>query len=262
MKYIIWIVLGFIALYFIYYIFVVTHEYFTDLNTQISFLNQTQAIEFISLDPDGYVSRFNQTDFKARGIKSPQDYTDLYLNKVIIPSDKQITQIENAITQGFKQINQIDTEDKIWVDINKFKSIPWKFIIVNSKQIDYGLPHTRYDTIVLHIDMISDSKFFIDTLIHEQLHVYQKLYPEDFEKYLQANNFVRDIKYIDSNIQYRSNPDIDEWIYRCGGEMYYSEYNSSNPKSINEVRYYPSNSYVYEHPREKSVYNLLEKLKI
>lgn len=266
MKYIIWISLSLIVLGIIYFIgvFVLDNEYFSQPDTNIIFLTQDQAIEFISSDPDGYVSRFNQLDYKARNINSPQDYTNLFVNNVIKPSSRQIALIENAIDQGYKLIAHIDSDDKIWLDIDKFINLPWKFIIIDSDltQIDFGLSHTRYNTIVLHSDIIANTSYFINTLIHEQLHVYQKVYPEDFEKYLIASNFTRHIKYTDTSILYRSNPDTDEWIYKCGGEdIYYSEYILPNPKSICDVRYWPINAYEYEHPREKSVYNLLQKVK-
>jgi hypothetical protein len=96
--------------------------------------------------------------------------------------------------------------------------------------------------------------------MHEQLHVYQKLYPKKFDLYLQKNNFVKSIKYIDSVIPYRSNPDTDHWIYSNNNQNYFSEYIGSNPKSIFDVKFSPLNNYKYEHPREKAVYELLEKL--
>ena len=86
------------------------------------------------------------------------------------------------------------------------------------------------------------------------------MYPEKFELYLQANNFIKSVKYIDSKIQYRSNPDTDDWIYTKSNQIYCSEYTTSNPKSIFDVKFSPFNTYKYEHPREKAVYDLLEKL--
>ena len=41
-----------------------------------------------------------------------------------------------------------------------------------------------------------------------------------------------------------------------------SKYNTLYPDTILDVKYYPKNSSKYEHPTEKSVYNLLEKIKI
>jgi len=226
----------------------------------IHFLTPSQAIEFISSDPDSYVGRFNQLDWKSRGISCLSDYTNLFSNTVIKPTNSQIEQIKSSVSKALELIDQIDIDDKIWVDIKLFKRLPWKFIITNTKQIDGGLPHTRYDTIVINQKQINSSINFVDTLIHEQLHVYQKMYPEKFDLYLQTNNFIKTIKYIDSEIPYRSNPDTDDWIYTKSNQIYCSEYIVSNPKSIFDVKFSPLNTYKCEHPREKAVYDLLEKL--
>ena len=261
MKYIIGLVILFI--YLIYFIFIITNEYFEDLNLEesdITFLIEDQVLKFIESDPDSYNKRFNLLDYKARKITSMQDYTNLYIGSVIIPTSLQIQQIRDSISEVYKLIDLISLKDKIWVDETKFKMLPWKFIIIDSRLIEQGLPHTRYDCIILNQNTINDSRNFIDTLLHEQLHVYQKVYPDNFDKYLLANNFVKHIKYIDTNILYRSNPDTDEWIYSKDGEIYCSKYKLNNPESIKDVEYYPINNCIYEHPREKAVYDLIEKL--
>lgn len=228
-----------------------------DNDNNIIFLNQTQAYNFIKSDPDGYVSRFNNLDYIARNISSTNTYLDLWRNAVIIPNEEQ----QKIIIKGINQVNVlIDKINVEWIDCNKLKNIPWKFIIINTNSIDLGLPHTRYDTIVINQSIINSSYNFIDTLLHEKLHVYQKLYPEDFNIYLETNGFKPYIKYIDSNIPYRSNPDTDEWIYELNGEIYVSNYKYLNPQTIADTFYKPVNSFDYEHPREKAVYDLLKTI--
>lgn len=226
----------------------------------IIFLSQDQAIQYISSDPDGYIERFNQLDWTARQITCLSDYANLFVGSVIKPTDKQVQQIKLSVKKALDHIAQIDSNDSKWIDLDLFRDIPWKFIIINSDQIDRGLPHTRYDTIVLHQKLINQSEKFVDTLLHEQLHVYQKLYPELFDIYLQTNGFTKVIKYIDSNIPYRSNPDTDDWIYKKNSKLYFSKYILANPKSIYDSKFYPINSPSYEHPREKAVYDLTKKL--
>jgi len=253
------IILCIIGLYFLFKARSKNIDHF-NFNPIIHFLSPNQAIEFISSDPDGYVRRFNKLDWKSRNITCSSDYTNFFIDSVIKPTNSQIQQIKSSISKGLELIDQIDLDDQVWVDTKLFKSLPWKFIITNTKQIDEGLPHTRYDTIVLNQNQINSSLNFVDTLIHEQLHVYQKLYPKKFDLYLQKNNFVKSIKYTDSEILYRSNPDTDDWIYSKSNKIYCSEYIVSNPKSIFDVKFSPFNTYKYEHPREKAVYDLVEKL--
>ncbi len=220
------------------------------------FLNQAQAYEFIASDPDGYVARFNNLDFQARGLINI-NYTDLFNDAVVIPNEIQ----EQIIIKSIHQVNKlIDTINVNWIDCTKLKNIPWKFIIINTNSIDLGLPHTRFDTIVINQSIINSSYDFINTLLHEKLHVYQKLYPEDFDIYLKSNEFEPHIKYINTNIPYRSNPDTDDWIYIRKGKKYVSRYRYTNPQTIAEVTYSPVNTCDYEHPREKAVYDLLKTI--
>jgi len=121
--------------------------------------------------------------------------------------------------------------------------------------------HTRLDTIIIPKNQIRLTEQFKNTLLHEKLHVYQKLYPNDFQIYLDNNNFIKLIQYNDQNNKYkcRANPDTDDWIYIKDDIIYKSEY-KTNIKSISDVIYTPINDSKYEHPREKAVYDLLDKI--
>ncbi len=236
-------------------------EHFDYTNTTITYLNQTQALEFIDSDPDGYVGRFNKLDYLARKLSpgSPHAYTNLFDGAVIIPDQVSHNQILNSINQANKLIDLIDPTNN-WIDKAKLKSLPWKFIIINTKAIDLGLPHTRWDTIVINKSIINNGSDFANTLLHEKLHVYQKLYPEDFDIYLKTNGFEPYAKYIHTDIPYRSNPDTDDWVYKCKGKIYVSKYKNQNPHTISDVEYKPINTCDYEHPREKAVYDLLKTI--
>lgn len=225
------------------------------------YLNQAQALEFIGSDPDGYVGRFNELDYQARNLTpaSPHTYTVLFVNSVIIPDHPTQNQIINSINRANKLIGLISSTNN-WINTTKLKDIPWKFIIINTRAIDLGLPHTRWDTIVIHKSIINDSAEFVNTLLHEKLHVYQKLFPEDFDIYLKTNGYERDHKYIDSSIPYRSNPDTDDWVYTREGKIYIAKYINTSPRTIADVQYTPTNTCDYEHPREKAVYDLLKAI--
>jgi single-strand DNA-binding protein len=185
---------------------------------------------------------------KEKIIKAPCDFTD--------EQREIITEcIENINNKLIPEINEC------WINISKLLEIPWKIGVINSSVYEQGLPHTRDDTIILPNNKINLSKEFMDTLLHEKLHIYQKTYPDDFNMYLKKNDYIKYKKYIDTNIKYRSNPDTDEWIYKKNGIIYVSEYINDKPKTILDVKYNPKNSCIYEHPREKSVYDLLNKIK-
>ena len=88
------------------------------------------------------------------------------------------------------------------------------------------------------------------TLVHEQVHIYQKMYPNELNYYLKKKNFKR-LKKKTKYENIRANPDLDNYIYKdANNEIYRASYNE-NPKSIEDITYYPFNQQFYEHPNER-----------
>jgi len=256
MEYILFLILFFLVILYLYKYKYYEYEYFNDI---IIFLTKEMTLEKILSDKDNYFSRFNTLDLLARNVITVKDYKHKIIKAPCDFTDEQ----REIITECIKNINNklIPEINESWIIISKLLDIPWKIGVINTNDYEEGLPHTRNDTIILPSSKISLSKEFMDTLLHEKLHIYQKTYPDDFNIYLEENNYIKYKKYIDADIQYRSNPDTDEWIYKKNGIIYVSEYINNNPKTILDVRYNPKNSCIYEHPREKSVYDLLNKIK-
>jgi len=139
-----------------------------------------------------------------------------------------------------------------WFDGKKANNILWKIGCIKGKLYEHGLPHTRGDIIVISKEKVNNytKKKLIKTLIHEKIHIYQKIYPNDVNKYLIENKFYK-IKKKDINDNIRANPDLDEWIYKdIKGNIYKAIYND-NPLSIEDITYSPKDNQSYEHPFEK-----------
>lgn len=92
----------------------------------------------------------------------------------------------------------------------------------------------------------------ITTIIHEKIHVYQRIYPELFRSALKTAGYVR-LRERKTEPLSRSNPDIDEYIYlnQKSQEMI-SVYNNDKPTSIMDIKY----STVSEHPYEEIAYSI------
>jgi hypothetical protein len=112
-----------------------------------------------------------------------------------------------------------------------------------------------------------DRKDFMNTLIHEKLHVYQKLYPADFQKYLDYHGFVKYARYGNglSQSDIAANPDTDEYVYAKKSGLkkvvYCGKYDFSTGKTgVKSIVHQPIDDPKYDHPRELAVYNLLENL--
>ena len=88
------------------------------------------------------------------------------------------------------------------------------------------------------------------TLMHEKVHIYQKIYKDHVEKYIKMNNFIK-IKERSSSDNIRANPDLDNWIYKDSNNNIYQAIYNNKPSSVEDITYLPFNSQSYEHPFEK-----------
>ena len=124
-------------------------------------------------------------------------------------------------------------------------------------------PHTRLDTIILNINQIKYYNFskLKKTLLHEKVHVYQKKYTEDVDKYIKINNFKK-VKKRNKFDNIRANPDLDDYIYIDNENNTYKGIYNLNPNSLEDVTYYPHNTQEYEHPFEKMAINLEKNIKL
>ena len=70
--------------------------------------------------------------------------------------------------------------------------IPWYICCTQGLSYENGVPHTRGNYIIISKEHIKnkDVNELANTLVHEKVHVYQKLYPDDVSKYLEKYNFL------------------------------------------------------------------------
>ena len=172
-------------------------------------------------------------------------------------------------------------------DSLKYKSlynIPWKLCKITTKLED-GMPHTHTDIIFLSNNFFrkNNDNGKIITLIHEKLHIYQRLYKDKTSKLYNNFNFSKVPK---KNINLRrTNPDLDSFDYNYKDVLIYSEYQddaktlsdvdtkfitieTDKNKEIREIQNLAKEGYQNEHPNEifasmisdKIVNNKLEKV--
>ena len=192
-------------------------------------------------------------DLKVRNVES----IDEYKNKIKNTCSNIDSVMFTKLLYSTNKINKIlEKYNIIGFNGNKAANIKWKIGLINDSIYENGLPHTRNDVIIITKQVLNSYRLET-TLIHEKIHVYQKLYPDDIKEYLNTNNFK--ISRPKTN-NVRANPDIDEFIYKdSNGNEMYCEYNE-NPKSIFDVIYYPNNSVSNEHPLEYMAYNIESEL--
>jgi hypothetical protein len=215
----------------------------------IIFLSKEQLNDILLKNEDNYYQRFFDLDLKARKINSIKDYQS-YIQQSVGNGD---TSIKEKVLKGIQKANTFfDHVDFEYFHGKKINQIPWKIGFVQNKLYENGLPHTRKDIIILNQENVKHSSLhnLIKTLIHEKIHVYQKIYPNDVKKYIQLKKFKK-IKRRESFDQIRANPDLDDYIYQDEFYNTYKALYNKHPSSIEDITYYPRNNQSYEHPNEK-----------
>jgi hypothetical protein len=253
----IFIIILFLILFI--YIFIIDYnkfknkELFSDsyLNqNNINFLNIKDSLFILKNDDDNYFKSFYKLDYISRKISCIEDY---YLS-----IDKSVDQFTNNEKNKIIKCTQY-ADNKLrkiyfdWFNGNKCSKIKWNMICIKGKLYENGLPHTRSNFIIISKDDVNNFSInkLTKTLIHEKVHIYQKIYKEDTEKYLNEYKFKK-YKYREENSNIRANPDIDKWIYKDEfNNIYCAKYINNKPESIESIEYEPYNSQSYEHPFEK-----------
>lgn len=226
-------------------------EYFKNDNFKLLTKNELQNI--LTNNVDNYYDRFTNLDLKVRNVNSSDEYI-----KQIIDDCYECNSLDySKILIAINKVNNVLKEYKIiGFDGKKALNIIWKIGVINGTKYENGLPHTRGDVIIIPKNILNSYRLK-NILLHEKIHVYQKIFPDDIKLYLDNNGFTFSREKTD-NI--RANPDIDTNIYKnkYGQEMMciYNNY----PKKILDVSYLPNNDMTNEHPLEYMAYTIESEL--
>lgn len=217
--------------------------------------NQAPKIEFIDqdyfndiVDNAQYFNRMNQLDLVARDISSINSYKKLYKDGYKSFSDEE----RNILITMTNQLNNI-----LKTKYKNIYSIPWKFAKLDFN-LEKGYPHTHSDVIILSMTFFNlDNATMIETLLHEKIHIYQRLYPLYTQDLISSWNFQL-IDRIENYKDARNNPDINNFIYSQKGidKPFIQVYNSTNPIDISDSSVY---YYIIKSKDEKQKENIVTK---
>ncbi len=235
-----YIILLILLVFLIYYYY----NYKNDVKN-IYFLEKDELSDILCLDQDNYYETFYKIDFKVRNIKNIDEYKNMIKKSVCEINDDQKNKIINCIKKADEFFSTLNLK---WLDGKKMNNIQWKIGCIDGKLYEYGMPHTRNDIIVIPLKSIKNNKKFVKTLIHEKIHIFQKMYPNDINHYINYKQFSK-FKIREENDKIRANPDLDNWIYKRSNNIYMAKY-KKNAKTIKDVKYYPINKQSCEHPFE------------
>jgi len=216
---------------------------------EIIFLKKEELLNMLIDNKDNYYNRFYNHDFSARNIKNINEYKELISHSVSEFNQYQKKKLKRSIQQADLFLSKLNLE---WFKSENNQKIEWILGCIKGKLYENGLPHTRNNTIIISSEKVNeyDINRLTKTLIHERVHIYQKIFKEDMNIFLVKNQFrIYKERSKDDNI--RANPDLDNLIYIDNKNNIYRGVYNEDPQSIEDILYSPYDEQSYEHPFEK-----------
>jgi hypothetical protein len=151
-----------------------------------------------------------------------------YLKKYQLGYELFTTKQKNILLNIINNINNIINK------YNHFKNIKWIFVKINT-DLENSYPHTIKNVIILSNNFFNYSiDEQINTIIHEKVHIYQRMYPEYINILYMNWGFKKTNININNN---RNNPDL-KYNYSYNNYLLIQLYNN-NPYEL-----YDSNTYL------------------
>jgi hypothetical protein len=211
------------------------YDFFSNYNN-IIFLDKVQSCQIILNNHKEYFSKMEYQETKIRGCLNSRNQYKNKVNNCNKHYCNNIMDFTHLEIKNIKYCLQIinETYEKYF---KKMLLLPWNFIKV-SRNIEGGMPHTIEKCIVLpenfldYLNMIMISKNkqklldnIISTLIHEQIHVFQRMNYNIFKEiYMKYWNFIPCSVQLNHKytVHQRINPDgYDDWCYKNNKEYIY-----------------------------------------
>lgn len=202
-------------------------------------VSKEEFTERVSLSD--FFTSLNTPDLVARSTADNPITSEEHYKNVYIQSYEEFTEIEKNI------LNKVVQEANKLLKLHQnLQQLEWKFVKVNDK-VEYGLPHTISDMIVMNTDLLKKAeKELIKTIIHEKVHVYQRLNVASARKWISQTDFVSlsssDFMSLNKDVldMRRSNPDLDRntYYHKKSKLVLKQLYNSTSPQSIMDSKAY------------------------
>jgi len=234
-------------------VIITLYFYFTKRYASVNFTDNNTSVNNFT---DSYFDDLTLLDLQARKVNSIEEYkSSIIIEDFDYIEKERLINLCHEVDRYLYYNSFINYTD---IDFFKLSMIPWNFIKINSSY-EAGLPHTREIDqkifVVLSQDVVNKKGSSLKRiLLHEKIHVYQKLYPLEVQKYIHKLGYKK-FKLRKKIKNIRSNPDLDNFVYIKDGKQFLTVY-KNNPKSINDTITYPVNDHTYEHPYEIMAYDI------
>lgn len=233
-------------------LFIIYRTFMCENFSKNIYLSKTELEKTLLNNKDKYYDTFNENDLRVRNIENITEYYEIIKNSCISINNNYMDILDKITAIADNKIKKIKIKG---FDGLKASKIQWIIGVINDKKYEYGLPHTRNLIIVIPENIINNEEVLLRVLIHEKIHIYQKIYSEDTKLWIKNKGFVKyKLRAKSDNI--RANPDIDKYIYKNDKNLIFMSKYNEMPLTINDVTYQPINDYKYEHPFEIMAYTL------
>lgn len=166
---------------------------FVNLYSRKCFAHKSEFVECVLESP--YFKMLSNKDLYYRGCNSVEEYLNKYINSYIPFSDEEKRYL----------VYQADIVKHMLP--NKLSNIKYKFVKIKyDPTIENGYPHTIGNLIVLNDNFyrIYNKIGQQCTIVHEIIHIYQRMYPNDTDRMLSKLGFYKlidiDYDYLHNNL--------------------------------------------------------------
>lgn len=221
----------------------------------VQFMTKEETANFLRTDPDSYIKNLSPLDLHARKAGNEHMYMRIAGEAADNFTREQLIRYTNAA----KAVDEFYKKTKIdGIDMIEIAKIPWVLAITSGNKYEDGLPHTRANIIFVSNEIDETPSSLIRTLVHEKMHLYQRLYPEAISQFLESRGYKR-WKQRMGEPRIRANPDVDPWIYidPISKEPMAAYYATDKPVSITDI---VLDDVAFEHPYEKIAYEISQRI--
>jgi hypothetical protein len=240
--------------YVVYRVYQLRRETFVP-SAGVQYMTAQETAAFLVSDPDGYVKNMSPTDLYARKVSSAEKYVHRARDSAMDFTPEQKLRFNEACATADAFFERVGQE--IPLSVERLVRIPWVLALTEGEKYEDGLPHTRANIIFVSSYINEQPKELVRTMIHEKIHIYQRLYPEEMSQVLVSIGFQR-WKLRMGIPRIRANPDVDPWVYlnRDQSAPMMALYASDQPASISDVFLQDA---AFEHPYEYVAYEIASK---
>ena len=219
---------------------------------KIIFMTAEETRSFFVKDEDHYLEFLSDYDIMSLKSESKSDYLEKSLLDALDFDDYQKARLTEACEDSDKFLKSIYIPH---INTKKMAEMDWKLSLTTGETYEDGYPHTRMDIIFITPKVINMRyRNLVRTMIHEKVHVYERLYPYDMERWLRYSGFKRYKRFKEYSLR-RSNPDLDGWVYLDPeGNETLAVFRNRNPTGIDDANYPGGRNYMMEHPNETLAY--------